>query len=116
MDLRLFYQQLGGDYAQMLTRLPSEDMIRRFLIKFLRDPSYTDLLAALAAQDIPTAFRAAHTLKGTSATLGLDRLALAASSLTEALRGADGLPPQSLVDACTEAYQAAVDLISRLDS
>lgn len=115
MELNDFFASVGGDYSQVLARLPGENMIRRFLGKFLRDPSHADLHAALEREDIESAFRAAHTLKGTAANLGLDGLAAAASELTEALRGADTLPPRHLVDACDAAYRATVDQIARLD-
>lgn len=115
MDLKAFYELVGGDYAQMLSRLPSEAMIRRFLGKFLSDPSYDALGAALAVGDVATAFRAAHTLKGTSATLGLDRLAAAASTLTEALRNASSLPPEPLVEAVNAEYAACIAAIGRLN-
>ena len=40
MNLKECYRKLGGDYDEVLTRLYSEDMIRRFLIKFLNDGTY----------------------------------------------------------------------------
>ena len=64
MNLKECYRKLGGDYDEVLTRLYSEDMIRRFLIKFLNDGTYKLLLEKLEAQDYQEAFRAAHTLKG----------------------------------------------------
>lgn len=115
LDIKAFYEQLGGDHALVLSRLPSEAMIRRFLGKFLGDPSYNALGAALAAGDIATAFRAAHTLKGTSATLGLDRLSVAASRLTEALRNAVSLPPEPLVTAVDKEYAACIAAIRCLN-
>ena len=36
MNLKECYKKLGGDYDEVLTRLYSEDMIRRFLIKFFK--------------------------------------------------------------------------------
>lgn len=115
MELNEFYAAVGGDAESVLARLSGEGMVRRFLCKFPADPSHAALHAALAAGDIPTAFRAAHTLKGTAATLGLDTLAAAASALTEALRGADVLPPDALVSAEEAAYRAAVAQVARLD-
>lgn len=115
MELKTFYAAVGGDHAAVLSRLPGEALVRRFLHKFLADPAYSELKAALTAEDLPTAFRAAHTIKGTAANLGLDALAAAASVLTEALRGAAGLPPQSLVDAVDAAYRTAAKEIGRLD-
>ena len=44
MNLKECYRKLGGDYDEVLTRLYSEDMIRRFLIKFLNDGTYKLLL------------------------------------------------------------------------
>lgn len=115
MELDRFYACVGGNAAQVLDRLYDKQLVRRFLRKFAGDPSYGELKAALAAEDIPVAFRAAHTLKGTAATLGLDTLAAAASELTEALRPADApLPPQALVTAVDAAYATAIDNIQQL--
>lgn len=114
MELKTFYAAVGGDAAAVLSRLPGEALVRRFLHKLPADPAYNELKAALTAEDIPTAFRAAHTIKGTAANLGLDTLA-AASELTEALRDASAMPPQDLVDAVDAAYALTVRQIAALD-
>lgn len=116
MTLHDFYAALGGDSRQVLDRLLSESMVRRFLHRFPDDPSYSELKAALAASDFSTAFRAAHTLKGTAATLGLDALSVAASELTEALRGASTAPKPGLVAAVDAAYRHATESIGLLDA
>lgn len=115
MGLKEFFVAVGGDCAAVLDRLPSEDMVVRFLRKFPRDTSYENLRLALDNGDIETAFRSVHTLKGVAANLGLDSLAAAASELTEALRNADTLPPVQLVDAVGELYQTAIAGIDMLD-
>ena len=87
MTLEQMYAAIGGDYKAVMERLPSADFVRRFALKFLQDDSFPNLKKALEAQDAPTAFRAAHTLKGVCQNLGFDALYAPASALTEALRG-----------------------------
>ena len=58
------YQQLGGNLENVKTRLPSDSLIKRFIIKFLDDSSYSELCDALQKGQRDEAFRAAHTLKG----------------------------------------------------
>lgn len=114
MDLRSFYNAVGGDLEQTLSRLPSEKMIFKFVLKFPDDPSHAQLTQALESGDIPTAFRAAHTLKGTSSTLGFGELTAAASALTEQLRNATALPQQSFVAAVNDAYRLTIENIQAL--
>ena len=115
MNLKECYRKLGGDYDEVLTRLYSEDMIRRFLIKFLNDGTYKLLLEKLEAQDYQEAFRAAHTLKGVCDNLGLSNLRKCRSMLTEALR--TGNPSEDLVvlknQVCID-YEQAVSAIQAL--
>lgn len=111
MNLTEFYREVGGNYEEVLGRLPSADMVNRFVHKFVNDPSYSDLKKALADADFQTAFRAAHSLKGTAATLGLDALASAASELTEALRHAAEMPPSNLVENLDIAYVITIEKI-----
>ena len=110
MNLKECYRKLGGDYDEVLTRLYSEDMIRRFLIKFLNDGTYKLLLEKLEAQDYQEAFRAAHTLKGVCDNLGLSNLRKSSSMLTEA-------PSEDLVvlknHVCID-YEQAVSAIQAL--
>ncbi len=88
MDIRQCYEALGGSYDEVLKRLMNnENILKKFLFKFLDDQSYSLLVSSLESGDGQTAFRAAHTLKGVCQNLSLTRLADSASELTEALRG-----------------------------
>ena len=113
MTLQEFYPMVGGDYAATLGRLPSEALVKKFLLKYPADPSYAQLEAALAAQDWETAFRAAHTLKGVAQNLGFDRLYTAVFALTEQLRG--GKPMQNEQDwlAVQQAQKTVLDGIAQ---
>lgn len=114
--MQAFFAAVGGSYEGVMERLPSEALVRRFLLKFPADPSYGALTASLEAEDWEGAFRAAHTLKGTAANLGLTALQLAAAALTEALRPRTGAPDKSLVDAVTNAYETVLAAIRQLDA
>lgn len=105
MNLMEFYKAVGGDYNQVILRLPSEAMIQKYLNRFLDDPSYGNLKEAWEKGRIQDAFLAAHTLKGTAANLGLDQLAQAASDLTEELRQAVVLPSEDGMKKVTDAYE-----------
>ena len=91
------YQQLGGNLENVKTRWPSDSLIKRFIIKFLDDSSYSELCDALQKGQRDEAFRAAHTLKGVCANLGFDQLENSASALTELLRPKDiGIPEEAV--------------------
>lgn len=116
MTLEELYQTIGGDYAGLLQRIPSAAMIRKFVLKYPNDPTYSQLCTAVAAQDWETAFRAAHTLKGVAQNLGFDQLYRSSAALTEALRGNVALTQPSLLDAVQADYEQVISGISALDS
>ena len=87
MTLEEFYAKIGGNSADVLRRLPSEAMVRKFIGKYPADTSWGSLESAINSQDWEAAFRAAHTLKGVAQNLGFQRLYLSSAALTEALRG-----------------------------
>lgn len=87
MTLQEFYDRIGGDYKATISRLPSEALIKKFVLKYPGDPSFNQLKDALAAQDWELAFRASHTLKGVAQNLGMDRLYKTAATLCDAVRG-----------------------------
>ena len=86
MTIQECYSQMGSDYNEVFKRLYSEAMIRKFVLLFLKDDSFASLQTALAAEDVPTAFRAAHTLKGVCQNLGFENLYRPTYDLTETLR------------------------------
>lgn len=64
MSLKECYEKMGADYEDVLSRLRSEGLVRKFAVKFLDDDSYAALKDAMAAGNALEAFRGAHTLKG----------------------------------------------------
>ena len=98
----------------MKTRLPSDSLIKRFIIKFLDDSSYSELCDALQKGQRDEAFRAAHTLKGVCANLGFGRLLSSSSRLTELLRPeSDSIPTEAaaLMEEVREDYRVTVTAI-----
>ena len=47
MQLKECYDVFGGDYESVRQRMPREQMIRKFVLRFLSDPSYELLCSSL---------------------------------------------------------------------
>ena len=92
----------------------NESMYARFLGKFIEDQSYTKLIDAMDAGDAKAAFEAAHTLKGTAATLELTSVVQAVSPLVEHLRGGDMAAAHEGLPALESAYAQAIKALRLL--
>lgn len=86
MTIQECYAALGGDYEEVLGRLYSEALVKKFVGKFLADQSFSSLESTLKAENYEEAFRAAHTLKGVSQNLSFTKLYQSSHEMTEALR------------------------------
>ena len=99
--------EAGIDYDEGVARfVGNAQMYERFLKEFLSDPTFDALAEAMERRDIPAAFAAAHTLKGLTGNLSLDRLYEKLVTLTNALRGGGDLPlAESLFPAVRDDYR-----------
>ena len=116
MTLQECYEVIGGNYEDVLKRLRSEVLIRKFTLKFLEDKSYSQLKQALEDKNFEDAFRGAHTLKGVCQNLSLDRLYEASRDLTELLRDRTGEQPgiPEAMEKVTELYEETIEGIKKL--
>ena len=114
MTLQEFYTRIGGNYDDTLRRIPSEALVRKFVLKYPNDPSFGQLKDALTAQDWETAFRASHTLKGVAQNLGMDRLYKTAATLCDAVRGPKPLEDASLWPPVVAAHEEVLAAIREL--
>lgn len=111
MTLQECYAALGGDYNEALSRLMSDRLVSKFVIKFLDDGSYELLGRSLQAGNIEEAFRAAHTIKGMCLNLAFTRLANSSIALTEELR-AGHTDVDALYQEVVKDYKITVDAIN----
>ncbi|MCI8687856.1 MAG: Hpt domain-containing protein [Lawsonibacter sp.] len=102
MTIQECYAALGGDYEEVLGRLYSEALVKKFVGKFLADQSFSSLESTLKAKNYEEAFRAAHTLKGVSQNLSFTKLYQSSHEITEALR--------------TKNYDQALQLFSTVEA
>ena len=114
MTRQEFYTRIGGNYDDTLRRIPSEALVRKFVLKYPNDPSFGQLKDALTAQDWETAFRASHTLKGVAQNLGMEHLYQVSSALCEAVRGSKPLTDPALWPPVEEAHAQVLAAIQEL--
>lgn len=116
MTLQECYAALGGDCAEVLSRLRSEALVQKFLLKFPADPSYDLLETSLAAENWEEAFRGAHTIKGVCQNLSLTALYRSSSALCDALRGGQPLVDPALAQQVRADYETTVSAIRAFQS
>lgn len=84
--MRDFYEQLGLNYTEVLDRLESDEIIKSFVVEFLKDDNFVKLKEGLEQKNWEKAFYAVHTIKGICLNLGFSNLYTPSSELTEKLR------------------------------
>ena len=67
MTIQECYEALEGDYQEVLGRLYSEALVRKFVGKFLSDKSFSMLADAVREKNYEEAFRAAQHPEGRDA-------------------------------------------------
>lgn len=116
MTLQECYAAMGGNYEDVMSRLRSERLVQKFVLKFLADGSYDLLCRSLEEKDYENAFRAAHTIKGVCQNLGLTRLLDSSSQLSEALRHGYTPEADSLAERVGRDYQETIGAIRAFQS
>lgn len=104
MTVKECYEAMNGNYEDAKSRLMTDKLIEKFMLKFPKDETMQQLNAALQAADYETAFRCAHTLKGVAANLGFTGLQSSSSALTELLRVSKSEPDAAMVQTVREDY------------
>lgn len=115
MTIQQCYAEIGSNYEEVLQRLRSEQLIRKFVLKFPDDRSFQSLITAMESGDGKGAFLAAHTLKGVSQNLGFTGLYEAIRDLTEALREEETEGKEALLDAVKDIYEKTVYTIGKFE-
>lgn len=87
MTLEEMYQEIEGNYSDILDRLRKEERIEKFVLLFLKDRSFQTFRQAMDQGDTEEAFRAVHTLKGVCMNLSFDSLYRISSEITENICG-----------------------------
>ena len=114
MNTKECYEYMGADYNNVMSRLGSEAMVKRFAIKFLNDTSFANLKKALQDKDVNEAFRAAHTLKGVCLNLGFDNLYKASSAITEIFRAGELAGAKEAFEEVEKQYNITVNAIKAM--
>ena len=105
MTVKECYESMEADFEGVIGRMGSEEMVKRFALKFLDDPSYSNLEKAIQEQ---------HTLKGLCLNLGFDRLYKVSEELTEKLRGRELDGYEALYGNVQKEYKNTIDAIQRM--
>lgn len=106
------YEQVGGNYQDVLKRLMNEALVRRFMGKFLDDTSFASLKEGLQEKDVDKAFMAAHTLKGVCLNLGFLKLFEPTNEITEVLRVGSLEGTEELFAQVEAEYNNVVDALN----
>lgn len=116
MTVEKCYEVMKGDYRDVLSRLVTDERVKKFLLRVPQDPSFNQLCEAMDKKNLEEAFRAAHTLKGICKNLSITALAYSSSNLTEALRGREsyGEDLDALLRKVKKDYSLTISCIQML--
>lgn len=111
-------ENAGADVDTAIKRfMGNEALYIKFLTKFEKDESFADIEKYVAEKNAEEIFKAAHTLKGVAANLGLDQIAQNASDVVEIFRGkaqfddADTDRLDGIMENLRSTYQTLIQII-----
>lgn len=105
-EMMLALREAGVDTQGALRRFcDNAALYERFLLKFPGDENFEKIKPALDSGDLETALMAAHTLKGVSGNLGMNRLYLACTEVVGKLRQMEPEQAKTAYQELEKAYR-----------
>ena len=115
MNVKEFYQEVGGDYNEVFSQLGDDESISIFLKKFIAKDELNNLKNYLNKKKYKEAFICVHNMKGYGLNMALTKLHEASSVLCEELRnGKPNVDIKPLVANLEDAYNRIEKNISLL--
>ena len=105
----------GVNVEEAMQRFMNNDkLLERFLIKFVSDESYGNLVKAMKEKDCDKACTDAHTLTGVTGNLALSGLNSVISEQTDHLRGKDFDAAAEMMPRVTALYEEVLGVIKEV--
>ena len=105
----------GIDYAGAIERFGGNAALyERLACKYVNDPHFESLAAALRQGDAETAYHEAHSLKGVAGNLSFADLYQAASALSDVLHDGDLAAARTACPSVREAHERVIDALVQL--
>ncbi len=115
MSISEFYEKINGDYEGMKGRLQSDDLIKRFVLKFVDEKSYSELVEAAANNDVEASIASSHKMKGVVANLSFTALFdLTTAILADLRKEGQDTVNQELMQQITAEYEKTIQLIQEI--
>lgn len=111
MNLKECYLQFGGDYESVLGRLRREQLVEKFMLKFLEDKSFAQFEAAMASGNYEEGLRAVHTLKGVCQNLSFTALYESSNQVTQAMKAHDYAKAMEMAPRLSEDYHRVIHAV-----
>ena len=105
MNVKEFYEQIGGNYQKALSIMMNDVLIMRMLTKFFSNNQSEETINAYERGDIHGVFVASHSLKGVAGNLCLTPLLEIASAITEATRNEEKVNIDKEINELKERYK-----------
>ncbi|MCM1131793.1 MAG: Hpt domain-containing protein [Roseburia sp.] len=114
MNLQEFYNSIHVNPTEVMHRFGNnEEMLAKFLRKFLEDKTFLELTQAVENKDWEIVFRTAHTLKGLSVNFDFKELFELSSKIVERYRAQDYEVISEWFERLKICYQTLVDNLRR---
>ncbi len=89
MTVQECYDLMGASYSDVISRLLTDERVKKYLIKFQNNNVMESLTTAVQEKDYEQVFLHSHNLKGICLNLGLTELGHSSSELCESVRGGE---------------------------
>lgn len=107
----------GIDYDDALDRFAGNAALyQRLALKYLDDPHYAALIAAMDVGDFEEGYAHAHSLKGVAGNLSFAELHKTASCVSDALRQGEAAVAQEALPAVTSAQGRVVEALEKMQA
>lgn len=115
MDINEVLEELAIDKNRIQQTFSGNmTLYKRFLVKFVNDPTFTSLCDAVDSKDLKAIEIAAHTLKGITGNLGLDSLFNLSTDILACARNGNESEIPLLMNQGKEEYNRIIPYIQKI--